>query len=272
MVEKNMVRIYSPKEMEEYCKQNIDKCKMEPIVREAFYYGLIEPHVAFIHLRIAQMAEGKDKISCSQIAQETSHSNSSISQYIKNPLKGILPKVFVQLFLLKNLKTWLDLCECDKPNEALTKYINEHRSMKITNGEKEGLCEADYTLNSKTEFTKDACRKMYDDLVRRRKRDWVESNGCAVISAEVIENAETVKVHIKWREKRECETIGKEHILECYKNEMVHKVVLEILLIFGGLTSGPFGRTRVYLYDVGNRKVNLAMEYVALIKDRVFLL
>ena len=280
MVMQKTVKSFSQEEMTAYCKEHIDKYKVEPIIREAFHQGLISPDVAFVHLRIAQLQEGTEQISCSQIAQETYRSPSSITQYKQNPLKGVSQTVFVKLLLKTHLKDWLKLCECNNPNEALAEYVNKYRRMVITNGNGENLQKEDYELERKTELTKDVCRKIYDSLVQTRKSDWKSaiSEGI-VIRAEVTENTKTtVKVLFQWGDYNDGdETIGynvmgKNKVLEFNKKTMVHDVAVYLQNTIGGFSAKHFYWEKVFLYNVGNRKIGLAMEYVALNNEKVFLL
>ena len=59
---KDQIKTYSLSEMEEYCKENIRKYNVEPIICEAFFEGIIRADIAFIYLRIAQMKENAEKI------------------------------------------------------------------------------------------------------------------------------------------------------------------------------------------------------------------
>ncbi len=279
MAELNKVKSFSAEEMQEYCKEHIDRYKVEPIIREAFHQGLISPDVAYVHLRIAQLREGKEKISYGQIAQETYRSPSSITQYKQNPLKGVSQMVFVKLLLKTHPKDWLNLCECNNPNEALAEYVNKYRGMAITNGIGEGLQREGYELERKEKITKDVCRKIYDSLIQTRKCDWRSAiPGGIVIRAEVVEQTRvTVKVLFKWgdfqngNDRSGYSMCSEDKVLEFNKKTMVHKVAYYIQNTIGGFSS-KYSCWQVYLYNVGSRKIGRAMEYIALNNEKVFLL
>jgi len=280
MVMQKTVKSFSQEEMTAYCKEHIDQYKVEPIIREAFHQGLISPDVAFIHLRIAQLQEGKEKISYSQIAQETYRSPSSITQYKQNPLKGVSQTVFVKLLLKTHLKDWLKLCESNKFNEALAEYVNTYRRILISNGNGETIQKGAYELERKTELTKDVCRKIYASLVQSRKSDWKNaiSEGI-VIRADVIETSKTtVKVLFQWGDYNEGDEMigynvsGNPKVLEFNKTTLVHDVVVYIQKTIGGFSAKHFYWEKVFLHNVGNRKIGLAMGYVALNNEKVFLL
>lgn len=263
------IKMYSKEEMAKYCKDHIDKYKVEPIVRAAFHEGLIKPVIAFVYLRIAQMEGVEEKITYSQIAQEANLSPSAITKYKQNELIGIKQKTYIQLLLKTRRRDWLNMCENNNFNEVLAEYVNKHKKRKIANGEGTNIQKEEYELNRETEITKDVCRKAYDELVASRVSGWdeVKQNKGVVITAEVIEKAETVKVKVKWHGEEE-----QIRILECSKDYMVHELVAKLRTIIGGLLSSSDCREKVYLLATGNRKICLAMEYIALGNEKVYLL
>ena len=270
MAEKHEIKVYDKEEMVEFCKKHMEEYMVEPIIREAFQQGLISPVRAFVYLRLTQMISGKEDINCSQIAKEIGKSNSTVTKYKQNPLIGITQKVFIQLLIKNHLRDWMNICESNKPNEALAEYVNKYRRMIIYYGKEESLNKADYVLDRNNDVSKDVCRKAYDELVNSRLRDWETINYKmdAVIKTEVINNSEEVKVRIT--------TINDEdesvRIVVCSKQTMVHELVKKLGNIIGGLLSGSDTCKCVYLISDSNRKVNLAMEYIALNNERVFLL
>ena len=259
---------YNMDAMKEYCKENIDKYNVEPIIKEAFQQGLISPAKAFIHLRIEQMIEGKETISCSQIAQEAGVSNATITKYKQDPLIGISQKVFIQLLIKTHIQDWKNMCESNKPNEALTEYVNKYRRMIIYYHKDKGFNKADYELKRETAISKEVCRKTYDELVSSRTKGWGDVT-CkdVIIRTEVIDNSDKLKVRIT------VENLGrKDSTLECNRDRIVHELVAKLSKIIGGLISGIDGCDYVYLHGSSNRKINLAMECIALSNERVFLL
>ena len=269
MVVQDRVKKYSEDEMVLYCKENIDQCKMEPIIREAFYQGIISPGVAFVYLRIAQMEEGKEKISCSQIALEAGLSPAAITDYKKNPLIGISQKAFIHLLLKTHLRDLQDICENNNFIEVMTAYVNKYRRMMISHGKDENLQKADYELMRETDITKDVCRKAYDELVDGRFRGWdtVKPSKVVVLKAEVIEKSEKIKVLISIENAE-----GKSTIIESSKSNMAHELMTKLRQIIGGFLSGTDGYESVYLLGTGNRKICHVMECIALGNERVFLL
>lgn len=269
MTEKHEIKVYSEEEMVEFCKKHMEEYMVEPIIREAFQQGLISPVRAFVYLRLTQMISGKEDINCSQIAKEANVSNAMITKYRQNPLIGITQKVFIQLLIKTDRGKWLERCESSNYNVALTEYVNAYKGMMIYFGKKESLNRADYELERNKDISKDVCRKVYDELVRSRLRGWdtVTSKTTVVIRAEVIENFDNVKVLITTEN-----TDQKVTILECNRNSMVHELVKKLGNIIGGLLSGIDTCKYVYLQCDSNRKINLAMEYIALCNERVFLL
>lgn len=269
MVKQKNVKPFSQEEMAAYCKEYIDQCKIEPIIREAFHQGIISPGVAFVYLRIAQMEEGKEKVSCSQIALEAGLSPAAITKYKKIPLIGISQKVYIQLLIKTHLRDLQEMCENKNFIEALTTYVNKYRRMLISDGKDENLQKADYELERETDITKDVCRKAYYELVQSRTKSWdsVKPSKVVVLKAEVIEKAENIKVLISIENAE-----GKDTIIESSKSSMVHELVTKLRQIIGGLLSGVDGYESVYLHATGNRKICRAMECIALGNERIFLL
>ena len=269
MAELNKVKSFSAEEMQEYCKEHIDRYKVEPIIREAFHQGLISPDVAYVYLRIAQMEEGKEKVSCSQIALEAGLSPAAITLYKKNPLIGISQKTFIQLLVKTHLWDLQDMCEHNNFIEVLTAYVNKYRRMMISHGKDEDMQKADYILKREKDISKDVCRKVYDELVqsRSRGRDTVKLSKVAVLKAEVIEKAEKVKILISVENAERADTI-----IESSKSSMVHELATKLRQIIGGLLSGVDGYENVYLLGTDNRKICHTMECIALGNERVFLL
>lgn len=269
MAELNKVKPFSAEEMQVYCKEHIDRYKVEPIIREAFHQGLISPDVAYVYLRIAQMEEGKEEVSCSQIALEAGLSPAAITLYKKNPLIGISQKTFIQLLVKTHLRDLQDMCEHNNFIEVLTAYVNKYRRMMISHGKDEDMQKADYILKREKDISKDVCRKVYDELVqsRSRGRDTVKLSKVAVLKAEVIEKAEKVKILISVENAERADTI-----IESSKSSMVHELATKLRQIIGGLLSGVDGYENVYLLGTDNRKICHTMECIALGNERVFLL
>lgn len=259
---------YSLSVMEEYCKENIDKHNVDPIIREAFYEGIIGGDIAFIYLRIAQMEEGMEKISGRQIAKEVGVSPSVIVKYRKPDRFEINQKKYIQLLLKTHLKDMLDLWEKSNFNQALADYINKYRWFQVKNGDNNVVQKGDYILNN--EVTKDVCRKIYREMLyeRIKKSRNINVDTDWIFSVDIIkENGET-NANIK------CVTLGVEKVAEikCTKGRMVHELVYKMQNIIAGLLSVKGTQSNVFLQRSNNRKVRLAMEYLALVNSRVFLL
>lgn len=265
---KDQKKPYSLSIMEKYCKDNIDIYYVEPIIREAFYEGLISPEVAYIHLRVAQMEESEGKITGKQIAEEVGISPSVIVKYKKDRMLGITQKKYIQLLLKTHPKDMLSLWEKSNFNQALADYVNKYKAMRITNGEANDLQKEEYEL--KNEITKDVCRKIYRELVQdriRAKRD-ISDDIDWIISINVISCGKKITVEIQWV------TVGEERKIELEypKENFVHGIVYKMQNIIGGVLSGKDNYNKVYLKRCSNRKVCLAMEYIAMTNNKVYLI
>lgn len=261
---------YSLSLMEEYCKENIDKYDVEPIVREAFHAGLINVKSAFIYLRIAQMEVQEEKITGNQIASEAGVRPSLITKYKKNRMVGITQKRFIQLLLMTHNKDMLDLWERSDFNQALADYVNTYRGMIIKNDVSNDLQNGFYELEHDGEISKDVCRKIYGELVDKRVKSlkfFDEERDC-IISVNIVSSKEITKVIIS------CEIGNDTRYIkfECENDKLVHKIVGRIQNLIGGLRKSDVKERKVYLERSEKRKVQLAMEYLALSDEAVYLL
>lgn len=258
---------YSLSVMEEYCKENIDKHNVDPIIREAFYEGIIGVDIAFIYLRIAQMKEGVEKISGRQIAKEVGVSPSVIVKYRKPDRLELNQKIYIQLLLKTHLKDMLDLWEKTNFNQALADYINKYRSFQVKNGNANVVQKGEYILNN--EVTKDVCRKIYREMLdeRIKKLRNINEDTDWIFSVDVIKDKGETNAKIK------CVTLGVDRVAEisCTKERMVHELVYKMQNIISGLLSVKGSQSNIFLQRSNNRKVRLAMEYLSLVNVRVFL-
>ena len=261
---------YSLSVMEQYCKENIDIYNVEPIIREAFYEGLISADIAYIHLRVAQMEDSAEKITGRQIANEVGVSPSVIVKYKKNHKLGMTEKKHIQLLLKTHFKDLLDLWEVSNFNQALAEYVNKYKGMIIANGDSSDLQKRYYELPLEKEISKDVCRKIYREFVddRIKPKVIVNEDVDCIISVRFIEGRENAKAEIRWT------TVGEDRKMEfeCSKERLVHGMVFKMQNVIGGLLSDKKSQRKVYLQRSNNRKVRLAMEYISLVNDKVYLL
>lgn len=266
---KDQIKTYSLSEMEEYCKENICKYNVEPIICEAFFEGILRADIAFIYLRIAQMKENAEKITGRQIAKEVGVSASVIVKYKQEDrLLGVTQRVYVQLLLKSYPEDMLNIWEKINFNQELADYVNKYRKFQVKIKDGNVVRKEDYFLDN--EVTKDVCRKIYREMVheRIRKSRNINEDTDWIFSADITKEKNKTKVKIEW------ETVGEYRKTEivCTEGHIVHEMVYKIQNIIGGLLSVKGSSSKMYLKRSSNRKVRLAMEYLSLTNEKVFLL
>lgn len=266
---KDQIKTYSLSEMEEYCKENIRKYNVEPIICEAFFEGIIRADIAFIYLRIAQMKENAEKITGRQIAKEVGVSPSVIVKYKQEDrLLGVTQRIYVQLLLKSHPKDMLNIWEKINFNQALADYVNNCRRIQVRINDNNVVRKGDYILDN--EVTKDVCRKIYREMVHERIKNtrYINDDTDWIFSADIIKRKGETNIEIKWV------TVGEERetTIKYIKEHIVHEMVYKIQNIIGGILSVKGSSSKIYLRRSSKRKLRLAMEYLSLTNDKVFLL
>lgn len=264
---------YSSEVMKKYCKENIDKYDVDPMVCEAFHQGLISEVTAYIHLRVAQMIANEVKLTGRQIAEEVGVSPSVITKYKNNAITestqiiGITEKIYIQLLIKINRKNILDIWEQNNFNQALADYVNENRYF-ITYNKSISELESSYELKRNKEITKDVCRKKYEELVSEKivQFDKVARSDYIMFVEEVVKRKEKIQAKIKW----EIDGGENEITINVDSGCFVHELVYKIQKIIAGMNR--ISKVNVYLQRSGNRKVCKAMEYLAITKENVYLI
>ena len=168
---------------------------------------------------------------------------------------------------MTHTKDMLDLWERSDFNQALADYVNKYRVMSIMDGESGDIQRIDYELERDKRITKDVCRKIYKELISDKiKLQNSVSKEDYIISVNVIDYGEKIKAKVEW------ETDGESKLndIECDKSNFVHELVYKIQNTVKGINTQR--NVDVYLRRSRNRKVRMAMEYLALTKKNVYLI
>ena len=256
---------YDVETMKKYCKDNIDKYQIEPIVRECFHEGLINPAIAYIYLRIAQKESG-EKITYCQIAKEVGLSSGAVKKYKKDALKGITQKKFIQLIIKTQKDELLNIYEKNNFMQELTDHINLYKDIVVRNGVKGNKQCGLYELLRETSISKEVCRKTYDELIntKLKERDTYNSTNTVLLTVEIKNDKEII---IKYGDEE-----NDNKYIKYDKENIVHDIVKKLQRIVGAYLSARNHWEGVYLIRNGNRKRDCALEYIALQNENVFLI
>lgn len=237
----NKITHLTPAEIEQYCQDHIGKYNIEPIIKEAYYHNLLSAEKTYIHLRLAEQKEQKEKgikpyITQKMIATELYTNQNQISAFSTNEIAGITDNIFIKLGIIRNWDKMLNIFEADNCNVQLANFINSYTEQRI----------ADKALSKRTAYllqnealSPDNCRKILKELLDERisykpyltADDLNEDDIIFTLSSLSFNKGKyTYSLSITYYDN---DNVTKEDF-SCLKSELVHNIVENIQRRIGG--------------------------------------